>query len=98
MAIPPGLGSSLLALNRKYQERSGGPSAIVAERSGAPTVGLQGRKAGTDHAAVVHDHRHEFRKDSAPANPGRAAPQARKRGSRRINNFGFGASRALSYA
>jgi hypothetical protein len=47
-----------LALNRKYRERSGGPSATIAERSGAPTAGLRGRKAETDHATVVGDHRH----------------------------------------
>ena len=30
----------------------------IAERSGAPAEGLRGRKTGTDHTTVVHDHRH----------------------------------------
>jgi hypothetical protein len=45
----------LFTLRRWYL---GGPSATIAERSGEPTAGLRGRKAGADHATVVLDHRH----------------------------------------
>ena len=48
-----------LILKRTYiVGRASGPSAPIAERSEAPTEGLPGRDAGTDHADVVHDHRH----------------------------------------
>ncbi len=72
--------------------------------------GFAGRKTGTDHTTVVHDHRHGNsgrahgptnkedhvcarrrdvrRQGFRPANPGRAAPEARERGFRRTKNFG----------
>jgi hypothetical protein len=61
----------LFTLRRWYL---GGPSVTIAERSGEPTAGLRGRKAGTDDATVVLDLRH------GNGNSGRILPGKPRRG------------------
>jgi hypothetical protein len=68
-----------ISIELKISRRSSWSGATIAERNGAPTEDLLCRKAGTDRAAVVEDHRHRNSGRYCPASPERAAPEVGKR-------------------
>ncbi len=82
------ISAAAQAKYRRHTPNRAAGRSETGERSEAPTEGSPGRKAGTDHAAVVHGHRHGKSGRIPPGKLRKAAQEARKRGSRCTKNFG----------